>query len=533
MSSLVRLCIVGLLLAISVIGTVAAAPPPSTVSTELGSPYFHPTPEQPVGWRGDGTGRYPGATPPTTWEMRRNGSAFAAKGMLWGQPLPSTTVSSPIIVGDRIFLTSEPTDLMCLDKKSGRILWIRSNSEVEALSSEELKEDPAYIQQIAPLVMQLAKANADVVDALNAQVPLASAEQVRGPVLKRKQDIEKKIADGLKEIDKKKFERYWAQVSFGFAGPTPTSDGKHVCAFFTTGVACCYDLNGNRKWIHRGSGGGSEHGNFASPVLCENQLVVWANELRSYDVETGKLMWTNSAKGSNTYGSLFRFRSGDDWVAAFQFGYFTRVRDGKPVWEQGAFGNSVATPIVEGDTIFAEYGYPRTNGQNVIFGEFKIPDSTDSGKMALGQKFKIEWGEDEIPVDKKKSPFDRGYVASPLFVDGLVYMLTQGGGLIVNDAATGDMVYRKVLGLHPKTEYWSWAGCSASPTLAGKYIYLMDNQGTTVVIQPGRTYEEIARNVVEEPSKDGQQAQNLATPVFEGTRLYYRTPGFLYCIGRK
>jgi len=209
------------------------------------------------------------------------------------------------------------------------------------------------------------------------------------------------------------------------------------------------------------------------------------------------------------------------------------VRDGKPVWEQGAFGNSVTTPIVEGDTIFAEYGYPRVNGQNVIFATFKIPTSTDSGKLTLGQKLKIEWGEDEIPVDKKKNPFDRGYVASPLFVDGLVYLLTQGGGLIVNDAATGEVVYRKVLGLHPKTEYWNWAGCGASPTFAGKYIYLMDNQGTTVVIQPGRTYEEIARNVVEEPSKDGKQTQNLASPVFEGPRMYYRTPDFLYCIGRK
>src|SRR5580693_9453795 len=132
MSSLSRHGLVALLLAISAIGTTNAAPPASSSvgSGELGSPNFHLTPEQPVGWRGDGTGRYPGATPPTAWEMRRNGSQFAAKGMLWGQPLPSTTVSSPIIVGDRIFLTSEPTDLMCLDKKSGRILWIRSNSEV-------------------------------------------------------------------------------------------------------------------------------------------------------------------------------------------------------------------------------------------------------------------------------------------------------------------------------------------------------------------------------------------------------------------
>ena len=90
-----------------------------------------------------------------------------------------------------------------------------------------------------------------------------------------------------------------------------------------------------------------------------------------------------------------------------------------------------------------------------------------------------------------------------------------------------------MLPLKPRTQYWNWAGCSASPTLAGKYIYLMDNQGTTLVIQPGREYREVARNFLAE-SKDGkEQAQFNSTPIFEGTRLYYRSPGHLYCIGAK
>ncbi len=36
----------------------------------LGSPDFYPSPEHPVGWRGDGSGRFPGATPPTKWSRR-------------------------------------------------------------------------------------------------------------------------------------------------------------------------------------------------------------------------------------------------------------------------------------------------------------------------------------------------------------------------------------------------------------------------------------------------------------------------------
>ena len=108
-----------------------------------------------------------------------------------------------------------------------------------------------------------------------------------------------------------------------------------------------------------------------------------------------------------------------------------------------------------------------------------------------------------------------------------------GAGLLVHEAATGALVYRKVLPMKPRTHYWDWAGTSTSPTLAGKNIYLMDNQGTTLVIIPGREYKELASNLIEE-SKDGKdQVQNVSTPIFEGTRMYYRTPGYLYCVGEK
>src|SRR5213078_4288518 len=44
-----------------------------TDAAPLGSPQFRPTADRPVGWRGDWTGRYPGATPPTQWERRVKG----------------------------------------------------------------------------------------------------------------------------------------------------------------------------------------------------------------------------------------------------------------------------------------------------------------------------------------------------------------------------------------------------------------------------------------------------------------------------
>jgi outer membrane protein assembly factor BamB len=499
----------------------------------LGSPDYCPSAVRPVGWRGDGNGRYPGADPPVNWERKRNGNGYTTKNIIWAAHLPSTGVSCPIIVGNRVFLTTEVHDLVCVEKQSGQILWIRSNPEFEGLSDEERKGNPIFSEKLAPLLPQLAKANEDVAKLLNAEQAKAAASSQRPNLPVKKREIEKQISDGQLAVDKKKFERYWAQGVFGFAGPTVVSDGTHVCAFFTTGVSACYDLDGNRKWIQRGSGGGSEHGNFASPILCENKLVVWANEMRAYDVESGKLLWSNPAKASNTYGSMFRLRVGDEWVAAFQCGFFARLRDGKAIWGENIFGDAVDTPIVEGAMLYASMGYPRANDKTKGLHAFKIPDRTDGSKLASSVVFKTDWAADEIPEDKQK-PFERSYCASPLFVDGLIYRMTQAGGLVVNDAASGEVVYRKVLPLRPKTEYWNWAGASASPTLAGKHIYLMDNQGKAVIMEPGRQYKEVAVNVLEDVSKNGkEQTQCVSTPVFEGTRMYYRTPNYLYCIGEK
>jgi outer membrane protein assembly factor BamB len=516
-------------------GTPARAWTASPPSAPLGSPKFMPTVDRPVGWRGDGTGRYPGATPPTSWERKKSGGGYAARGILWAAPLPNIGVSSPIIVGNRIFVTAEPSDLVCLDKASGQILWIRSSLAFEGLAPDEKKSYPAVDEKLTPLLPSLAKVNQEVADAINAHLGTALSSAYRQPAgpIQKKRDLEKQILETAKAIDKKAFDLYWAQAVFGFAGPTPTSDGKRVCAFFTTGVSVCYDLEGNRKWIHRGAGGGSEHGNFASPILAGNRLVVWANEMRGYDMETGKLAWTVPAKSNNTYGSLFRVQAGADLVAAFQSGYFVRVRDGQRIWGDQVFGDAVSTPIVEGGTIFAMMGYPVSqNNEASPLKAFRIPASAEGGKPAAAYGFKMDWGADELVVDKKKNPFDRGFTASPLLVDGLIYQVTEGGGLLVNDASSGELVYRKVLPMKSKTEYWGWAGASASPTLAGKYIYLMDNQGLTIVIHPGRQYKEVAQNVIEE-SRDGKsQEQNLSTAIFEGSRMYYRTPGYLYCMGQ-
>ena len=69
---------------------------------QLGSADFYPSPEHPVGWRGDGTGCYPAAHPPTTWSRTQSGTGYRTTNIAWATPLPGTGVSCPIIVGTHI-----------------------------------------------------------------------------------------------------------------------------------------------------------------------------------------------------------------------------------------------------------------------------------------------------------------------------------------------------------------------------------------------------------------------------------------------
>jgi hypothetical protein len=106
------------------------------------------------------------------------------------------------------------------------------------------------------------------------------------------------------------------------------------------------------------------------------------------------------------------------------------------------------------------------------------------------------------------------------------------------DAAKGEVVYQRVLDLSPYMYHGGIirGGCGSSPTLGGKYIYIWDNQGTLVVIEPGREFKQVARNRVEQLWFRYGFERNECTqssPVFVGNRMYSRGEVNLYCIGEK
>jgi len=96
---------------------------------------YQPSLDRPVGWRGDGTGHFPSARPLTQWSANEHVRWKVEVGV--GQ-------SSPIVVGQRVFITVEPNLLICLDAETGKELW-RKTHQFSDLPGEP--KDPGQSNQ--------------------------------------------------------------------------------------------------------------------------------------------------------------------------------------------------------------------------------------------------------------------------------------------------------------------------------------------------------------------------------------------------
>ncbi|MEI7831906.1 MAG: PQQ-binding-like beta-propeller repeat protein [bacterium] len=133
-------------------GTVTGATLTGTITGSIRSkraPYggrdFYPSATNPVGFRGDGNGYFPGATPVTEWSegtaVKKSTPPGAGnkvsywdftddktKNIVWKAEMPSWGNNQPVVVGDRIFVTGEPDLLICVDANTGKVLWTRENN---------------------------------------------------------------------------------------------------------------------------------------------------------------------------------------------------------------------------------------------------------------------------------------------------------------------------------------------------------------------------------------------------------------------
>ena len=111
-------------------------------------------------------------------------------------------------------------------------------------------------------------------------------------------------------------------------------------------------------------------------------------------------------------------------------------------------------------------------------------------------------------------PEKERYYGTPLYADGFIYAINQKYVYSVIDAKTGAVVATRKLDLGG-TVY-------PSITLGGKYLYVSDDAGKTLVLEPGTEYKEVAANKLE---------AFRSCPLFVGKRVYIRTQKNLFCFG--
>jgi hypothetical protein len=457
-----------------------------------------------VGWRTDGSGVYPDATPVTEWGPEKN--------VIWRVKMPSWSNSTPVIVGDKIFNCTEPNLLLCLRKSDGEILWQRETKLEDAMTEADKAAQPemnkkadAIRAKNNPLNKQSRKVWRDIRELTNKarnlkkeDKELDEADKAKLTDLKKlNQDLRSQISQLQKQLEPlTRWERPGTQKTNGYTSPTPVSDGKHVWVHYNTGVLACYDMEGERKWVAYVDRPQHGWGLSASPVLADGKVLVHVKFMKAFDAKTGELLWT--ADGTKwAWGTPLITTVGDTAVAVTAKGQIIRVSDGK-VLGGGPAGLTYNAPVVVGDVVYHIQG-----------GGTAVKLSPDEDKVVDA---KVLW---------RTSPKTDRYYGSPVVVDGLIYAITQRSHFSIIDAKTGKVINGDGKGEQLKLGKGT---CYPSLSAAGEHILVSSDNGTTIVFKAGRTPEVVATNKLD---------TFRSCPVFEDGRMYLRTYEYLYCIGAK
>jgi outer membrane protein assembly factor BamB len=391
----------------------------------------------------------------------------ADKNIRWKSPIPGQGHSSPVIWGDRIFLTTDiegetvpgakavihydsgkvfkhpdsagaerkhTFKLLCLDRKSGKLLWERTAYEGSVYDDRHRKGS--------------------------------------------------------------------------YAAATPATDGKHVYAWFGTEGIYCYDFNGRAVWKQTlgpiatvGMGPGT------SPVLFGNSVLLLCDEdngeksfLIALDKRTGKELWkvTRKVQASwatplltGTPGHPELICSGNEWIISYD------PRDGRELWRaKGLNSNAIPSPLAGHGMTYVYAGFPVKKTYAIKLGSAGDVTGTPG----------VVW------------QYEKGtaYVPSGILYGDYLYLTSDRGILTCLDARTGAVQYEGGRIPVPAT-------FTASPVACEGKILMTSEDGETYVIKAGQRHEILATNSIGEPV--------YASPAISQGMIFIRGGKNLYCIG--
>jgi outer membrane protein assembly factor BamB len=292
------------------------------------------------------------------------------------------------------------------------------------------------------------------------------------------------------------------------ASSSPVSDGQRIYAWFGTGQIVALDLSGKEVWkrnIARDYGPFAINwGHASSPAVYKDMVILLCyHDRNSYllaiDARTGANKWkVDQTAGTTSYSTPFVIETGNtaEVIVNSSAGVSGHsVATGEQLWhfrEDNRF--PVPMPLQHEGIIYTSRGYRSS--------PFMAIRPGGRGDIANSH---VLW----------RVPSGGPYISSLVYYDGLIYMMGDVGVLTVTDAKTGERVYQERLG----------GVYSASPVAADGKVYLLSEDGETIVLAAGRTPRVLSRNKLE--------ARQLASPAISGGKLFVRTDDAVYAIGRR
>lgn len=296
-----------------------------------------------------------------------------------------------------------------------------------------------------------------------------------------------------------------------YGSPSPVVEKGRVYVHFGTYGTACYDTNTLKKlWSRTDLSCTHSVGPGSSPVLYKNSLILTMDGIDvqymiALNKETGDTVWKTPRRidYSNTHEEMRKSfctprivetATGPQLISqAAQAAFAYNPDTGKEIWRIPFVGYSNASRLLVGhDMAYFCTGFNRAELIAVRL----------DGKGDLSQS-KIAWRYGKAVPTKP----------SPLLVDDLLYLISDGGIVTCLEAKTGNEVWKERL----EGNY------SASPIVTNNLIYFFSQEGKATLLKTGRKFEKVGENTMSKGF--------MASPAVSGKNLYLRTEDALYCIG--
>jgi outer membrane protein assembly factor BamB len=412
------------LLAVSVLVTALI---PAPASPQAGPP---PWPS----FRGpDASGVAADGRPPVSWSLasRREGD----RHVVWRTAVPGLGPSSPIVWGDRVYLTTA----------------VAPGAAARSLRTGDV--DAAGIDAAADLAAH--------------QWQLLALDRATGKVL-----WTRTAHQGVPRVKR--------HVKGSHASATPATNGSVIVALLGSEGLFAFDMQGTLLWrqdlgvldVGLRDDPAYQWGPASSPVIAGDRVIVQNDRqqdsfLAAFELQTGAPAWRSARDELPSWSTPIVHRSGPRTTVVTNSPRFIRGHDaatGRELWrvEDPEGEVKVSTPTLAGDLVIVTGGYPPA-GRPIY--AIRVADGS------------IAWRHE------RGSP----YTSTPIVVDGLLYVVTDNGILSVYRADSGERLYQQRLPA-------AGGSYSASPVSAGGRVYFTSEDGSVFVVRAGRTYALLASN---------------------------------------